>query len=61
MFFELYRDKKGEYRWRLKAHNLKIIATSGEGYHNKKDCRDELEQIKKHAAEAKVIEIPDEP
>jgi len=32
---EYYTDKKGEYRWRLKAGNGKIIANSGEGYKTK--------------------------
>lgn len=38
MKFELYRDNRGEWRWRLVAGNGKIIATSGEGYQNKSDC-----------------------
>jgi len=29
--FEIYTDAAGEYRWRLKAKNGKIVA-SGEGY-----------------------------
>lgn len=29
--FELYKDKSGEYRWRLKASNGQTIAGSGEG------------------------------
>jgi hypothetical protein len=29
---EKYEDKAGEWRWRMKAINGKIIATSGEGY-----------------------------
>ncbi len=31
MYFEIYKDAKGEYRWRLKAANHEIIA-QGEGY-----------------------------
>lgn len=30
--FEIYRDKAGEWRWRLIARNGKIVADSGEGY-----------------------------
>src|SRR5262249_23176662 len=30
--FEIYKDKSGQFRWRLKANNGKIIADSGEGY-----------------------------
>lgn len=28
----LYRDAKGEYRWRAQAWNWRIVADSGEGY-----------------------------
>lgn len=35
MTFEIYQDKKGEWRWRLKAANYQIIADSGEGYKQK--------------------------
>ena len=33
--FELYKDKSGEYRWRLQAANNEVIADSGEGYTTK--------------------------
>ena len=32
MFFEVYEDKAGEFRWRLKSRNGQIVGTSGEGY-----------------------------
>lgn len=35
--FEIYKDKAGEFRWRLRARNHEIIA-SGEGYKAKRDC-----------------------
>lgn len=31
----VYRDRKGEWRWRLKSANGKIVACSGEGYKRK--------------------------
>jgi len=37
MKFEVYKDKAGEFRWRLRAGNKEIIA-SGEGYTAKHDC-----------------------
>ena len=37
--FHLYRDKRGEYRWRLRSRNSKIIADSGEGYTAKESCQ----------------------
>ena len=33
---EIYQDKKGEYRWRVKAKNGRVIATSGEGLSRKR-------------------------
>ncbi len=36
--FHLYLDKRGEYRWRLRSRNSKIIADSGEGYTQKESC-----------------------
>lgn len=33
--FQIFQDKSGEYRWRLKAGNGQIVATSGEGYTDK--------------------------
>jgi len=29
---EIYRDKRSEWRWRLRASNGRILADSGEGY-----------------------------
>lgn len=34
--FELYRDERGEGRWRFRASNNKTIADSGVGYTNKR-------------------------
>ncbi|MEE9237166.1 MAG: YegP family protein [Thermoplasmata archaeon] len=45
MKFEVYQDKKGEYRWRLRADNYQIIA-SGEGYVNRSDCLHCIDLVK---------------
>ena len=37
--FLIYRDRVGEYRWRLKAKNGRILADSAGGYHSAKACR----------------------
>lgn len=52
--FELYKDVSDEYRWRLRADNYKIIATSGEGYINKSDCEHGIELVKRQAPGAKT-------
>ena len=43
--YEIYRDN-GQYRWRLKADNGEIVAQSSEGYHNKSDCENGLENFR---------------
>lgn len=35
---KVYRDARGEWRWQRVAPNGRIIAESGEGYHNRTDC-----------------------
>lgn len=54
--FEVYKDKAGEYRFRLKAANGQVIATS-EGYTTKAACENGIESVKKNAAEATIEEI----
>jgi uncharacterized protein len=55
--FELYKDRQGQFRWRLKASNGKIIADGGEGYVQKADCLHGIELVKSEAATAEVKEI----
>lgn len=47
LFFEVYEDRAGEFRWRLKSRNGRIVGTSGEGYTRKRDCYRAIENIKK--------------
>ena len=53
--FEVYEDKAGEFRFRLKAKNGQIIAVS-EGYKAKASCMNGIESVKKNAPEAEVVE-----
>lgn len=53
--FEIYKDKAGEFRFRLKASNGQIIAAS-EGYIKKDSCKNGIESVKKNAVDAPVIE-----
>lgn len=52
--FEVYSDKAGEFRFRLKAINGQAIAT-GEGYKAKAGCMNGIESVKKNAPEAEII------
>jgi len=51
--FEIYEDKSGEFRFRLKARNGEIIGT-GEGYKTKASCKNGIESIIKNAPDAKL-------
>lgn len=51
--FELYRDRAGEYRFRLRARNGAVIAAS-DGYTSKAACRSGLESVIKNAGDAFV-------
>ena len=51
--FEVYKDKKGEFRFRLKAKNGQIIAT-GEGYSKVDSCLKGIASVQKNAKESKV-------
>ena len=53
--FEMYQDKGGEFRFRLKARNGAIIAVS-EGYVTKANCENGIESVKKNAPEAEIVE-----
>ena len=51
--YEVYQDKAGEYRFRLKARNGEIIAVS-EGYKAKPSCLNGIDSVKRNAPEAPV-------
>jgi uncharacterized protein YegP (UPF0339 family) len=52
--FELYKDKEGKYRWRLRHQNTNIIADSGQGYVAKEDAENGIESVKENAPDAPV-------
>lgn len=54
--FELYKDKGGEFRWRLKHRNGNILATSSEGYKAKVDALKGIENVK-NSSESPVHEV----
>ena len=56
--YEMYTDKRGEVRFRLKARNGQIVAV-GEGYKSMKSCLNGIESIKKNAPESPVVKVED--
>ena len=53
--FEIFVDKKGEYRFRLKAANGEFILAS-QGYNAKASCKKGIESVRKNVVDAPVIE-----
>jgi len=52
--FEVYADKAGEFRFRLKATNGQVIAVS-EGYKAIKSCFNGIESVKKNVVDAETV------
>lgn len=52
--FEVYADKAGEFRFRLKAKNGEIIAVS-EGYTTLDSCLNGVASVRKNAADSDVV------
>ena len=55
--FEVYKDKAGEYRWRLQANNNEIVADSNEGYDSKMSCLHGIEVVKQIAGAAPIHDL----
>ena len=55
--FEIYKDAAQKFRWRLKAPNGEIIATSGEAYESKDGCKNGIESVKTNAPKATVVDV----
>lgn len=56
MWFKLYKDTAGYWRWTLYSANNKKIADSGEGYSNKSDCSAAIDLVKSTTSTTPVKE-----
>ncbi len=52
--FEIFKDKNGKFRFRLKAPNGEIIATS-EAYETKQGCEKGIASVQENASKAKIV------
>ena len=52
--FDVYKDKAGEWRWKLVAKNGRTIADSAEGYENYTDLQSAVSLIKSAAPTARI-------
>ena len=55
--FELYKDRKGEYRWRLVHENGNILADSGEGYASAQKAKQGIKSVRSNVPDASVERI----
>jgi uncharacterized protein YegP (UPF0339 family) len=55
--FEIYVDRAGEYRWRLRRADGEIVADSGQGYRTREQCEADLAWVRTHAASAPVTSL----
>jgi len=53
--YEIYKDAAGKYRWRLKAPNGEIIASS-EAYESKDGCKNGIQSVKINAPKAEIVD-----
>lgn len=54
--FEIYKDRIGEYRWRLKARNGEIVAVS-EGYTTRYNAKQSIELVKILVPSAYIVDL----
>ena len=57
--FEIFADKRGEFRFRLKATNGEVIAAS-EGYKSLSGCQNGIESVRKNAPDAEIVRLEPE-
>lgn len=53
--FQLYLDRAGEFRFRLRSRNGEVIAVS-DGYKSKASCENGIESVRKNAPKAEIEE-----
>jgi len=54
-YFDMYRSY-GQYRWRLRDGNHKIIADSAEAYVSRSNCKHAIENVKSEVPGARVVD-----
>lgn len=50
----IYRDKRGEWRWRLSQRNSRVIADGGESYATRSNAMRAARRLREIAAQAEV-------
>lgn len=60
MGYEIYQDKSGHWRWRLRASNGQLVASGGEGFASKANVIRALESVRKNAQSEGHVEISED-
>lgn len=55
--FEIYKDNKGNYRWRLLAQNGEPVASSGEGFSEKRTAMNAVKKLKDWANTENILDV----
>ncbi len=56
MQFEVYKDKVGEHRWRLRHSNGNILATASEGYASRASAMKCIENVR-NSSSAEIVTV----
>lgn len=54
--FEIYKDKKGHFRWKLLSRNGESVAEGGEGYTEKRGVTNAIKKLKDWAATTVILD-----
>ena len=55
--FQIYQDRGGQFRWRLKAPNGLVIADSGESYVTRSNAKRAAESVRARIAQALIEDV----
>jgi uncharacterized protein YegP (UPF0339 family) len=55
--FEVFQTTNGQWAWRFKAANSRIVAWSGESYYNRNDALHGVQLVKQWAVVSPVFEL----
>ena len=54
--FEVYQDRAGAWRWRLRHRNGNVLADGGEGYSSRSAAREAVERVGERSGDAEIEE-----
>ena len=55
--FEVYVDRDGRYRWRLRHASGDIVADSGQVFPSREACEADVQWVRTHAASLRIVAL----